>query len=86
VNALGAERGVIRLVPESLSPASASLLRGALGGGDESFLEACHQSAGGNPLLLHELARVLADEGIAPDAAHAGCCARSLRRASRERC
>ncbi|MGW3140961.1 ATP-binding protein [Streptomyces sp. NPDC001139] len=37
---------------------------------DEAFAAACHQATGGNPLLLHTLARTLADEHLTPSAAN----------------
>ncbi|MDN5918158.1 MAG: AAA family ATPase [Pseudonocardia sp.] len=41
-------------------------------GADPAFTTACRAATGGNPLLLHELARALAAEGARPDAAHLG--------------
>ncbi|MFJ9752739.1 helix-turn-helix transcriptional regulator [Streptomyces chartreusis] len=38
---------------------------------DLTFVEACHQASGGNPLLLRELARTLTAEGIAASAENA---------------
>lgn len=35
---------------------------------DPSFVAACHAATGGNPFLLHELARSMAARAIAPDA------------------
>lgn len=37
----------------------------------DSFAAACHQATAGNPLLLHELLKTLALQGVKPDAAHA---------------
>ena len=60
----------IRLGPLSTS-AAAQLVGERLGdGGDEAFGAACHVVTGGNPLLLHELLKTLAVEGVKPDAAH----------------
>ena len=36
-----------------------------------SFVEACHRTTGGNPLLLRQLLRALEVEGVRPDASHA---------------
>jgi DNA-binding CsgD family transcriptional regulator len=57
--------------PSALSPAAAAeLTRAELGEhAAESFCLACHRTTGGNPLLLRELLRTLAAEGVAPDAA-----------------
>lgn len=53
--------------PDSLSlDATVTFLRGRLSEAAEpSFCSACHSATGGNPLLLSELARALALEGIA---------------------
>jgi DNA-binding CsgD family transcriptional regulator len=60
----------IRLGPLSTS-AAARLVGERLGdGGDDVFGAACHAVTGGNPLLLHELLKTLAIEGVRPDAAH----------------
>ena len=39
---------------------------------DDGFASACHAATGGNPLLLHELLRALAAEGVEPTVANAG--------------
>jgi DNA-binding CsgD family transcriptional regulator len=39
---------------------------------EEAFATACHEATGGNPLLLDELLKGLAAEGIEPSAAQAG--------------
>ncbi|MFD6826869.1 ATP-binding protein [Streptomyces sp. NPDC060085] len=38
---------------------------------DKAFVTACHAATGGNPLLLHALARTIADEHLEPTAANA---------------
>ena len=50
--------------------ASATLVRERLGEGAESFVDACHRMTSGNPLLLRQLLRALADEGVPPDVSH----------------
>lgn len=35
------------------------------------FADACHRTTAGNPLLLHQLLRALAADGVRPDASHA---------------
>lgn len=50
--------------------ATATLVTERLGRGAESFVAACHRMTSGNPLLLRQLLRALADEGVPPDAAH----------------
>ncbi|MFF3403990.1 AAA family ATPase [Streptomyces sp. NPDC002659] len=54
------------LQPHPLSAqATAGLLEQTLpGGADPPFAAACHQATGGNPLLLHELARTLTAENV----------------------
>ncbi|GAA1015985.1 LuxR family transcriptional regulator [Acrocarpospora pleiomorpha] len=39
---------------------------------DGGFLAACHESTGGNPLLLSQLVTALRSEGVRPDAGHVG--------------
>jgi DNA-binding CsgD family transcriptional regulator len=70
VDALLAEAGEWTLHPAALSAAgSATLVAQRLGdGADPMFCAACHRDTGGNPLLLRELIRALAAEGIAPAA------------------
>ncbi|MEU3282297.1 helix-turn-helix transcriptional regulator [Streptomyces antibioticus] len=65
--------GVQVLRPGPLSEqAAAALLEDALPARppDKEFVTACYQASGGNPLLLRELARTVAAEGIAPTAAN----------------
>ncbi len=38
---------------------------------DTPFQQATHKATGGNPLLLHELVKTMAAEGVPPDAGHA---------------
>jgi hypothetical protein len=58
---------IIRLGP--LSEAGASeLLRDSLPEADPVFCATCHEQTGGNPLLLRELVRAIATEGLAPTA------------------
>jgi len=53
-------------------PAASVLLQEQLGGqADPAFALACHTAAGGNPLLLQELARAASAAGVAPAAANA---------------
>src|SRR5262249_53802071 len=57
---------VIRPAPLT-SEAAASVVREALSSAaDDDFCEACRQETGGNPLLLRELVRVVATEGLVP--------------------
>ena len=50
----------------------ADLVRRRLGGEPApGFVEACHRTTGGNPLLLRQLLRALEAEGVVPDAAYA---------------
>jgi DNA-binding CsgD family transcriptional regulator len=60
----------IRLRPAPLSlDASATLVREHLdASAAPAFCEACHHASGGNPLLLTELLRAVASEGLEPDA------------------
>lgn len=64
---------VRHLVPSPLSlDAAAMLLAEELERQpDPDFVAACHEMSGGNPFLLHELARHLLAQGIDPTAAHA---------------
>ncbi len=59
---------VLRL--HSLSTAAVGVLVGSSLAGDAApeFGAACHHSTGGNPLLVHELLRELAAEGVLPTA------------------
>jgi DNA-binding CsgD family transcriptional regulator len=54
------EDGTIELVRDRLAQEA-----------DGAFCAACHRATGGNPLLLQELVKTLADERIRPDAARA---------------
>jgi DNA-binding CsgD family transcriptional regulator/RecA/RadA recombinase len=45
---------------------SAELLRATLPDADAAFCATCHEQTAGNPLLLRELARAIATEGLAP--------------------
>ncbi|TDB82682.1 LuxR C-terminal-related transcriptional regulator [Micromonospora sp. KC721] len=60
--------------PGPLSPAGAAAVLGAIFGTrpDDDFVAACHQSTGGSPLLLTELARSCLEHDIAPVAGSAG--------------
>lgn len=70
----GAETlGFSSLVPDRVQPGplsehgSAQLVRRELSGeADPAFCRSCHAASGGNPLLLTELLRTLAREGIPP--------------------
>ena len=67
--ALDSSVKVIR--PAPLSPeAAGALVRERLGEGADSFVEVCHRMTSGNPLLLRQLLRALADEGVTPDLSH----------------
>ena len=62
-----------RLTPHALSPAAAgALLAGELKREpEEAFAATCHEVSGGNPFLLHELARTIASHAISPSAEQA---------------
>jgi DNA-binding CsgD family transcriptional regulator len=64
----------IEIRPRPLSvDAAAALVHKRLGGdAAPAFSAACHAATGGNPLLLEELLKALAVEGVQPDAAHIG--------------
>ena len=59
--------------PAALSAAATTtLVRARLGeDADQAFADACHETTGGNPLLVGQLLAALADERVTPDAAHA---------------
>jgi DNA-binding SARP family transcriptional activator len=68
---LAGNESVVVLRPEPLSEAgTATLVAERLGRAAEAFVAACHRMTSGNPLLLRQLLRALADEGVPPDAAH----------------
>ncbi|MHA6783056.1 helix-turn-helix transcriptional regulator [Pseudonocardia saturnea] len=70
LDALRAESDVLRPVPLSRD-ATATLARTMLGAGvDPDFEAACHDVAGGNPMLLGALLRSLRAAGVTPSAAH----------------
>jgi DNA-binding CsgD family transcriptional regulator len=56
--------------PGALSPPAAALLVRELLGPDaeDAFCAACHETTGGNPLLLRQLVSALASEGVPPRA------------------
>jgi DNA-binding CsgD family transcriptional regulator len=62
-----------RLTPRPLSPAAAAALLAAELGEqpDGAFAATCHEVSGGNPFLLHELARTVAVQAISPSAEQA---------------
>lgn len=49
---------------------TAALVTDRLGRGADVFVATCHRMTSGNPLLLRQLLRALADQGVPPDAAH----------------
>ncbi|WP_210428928.1 BTAD domain-containing putative transcriptional regulator [Nocardioides eburneiflavus] len=49
---------------------TAALVTDRLGRGADAFVTTCHRMTSGNPLLLRQLLRALADQGVPPDAAH----------------
>ena len=60
------------LRPQPLSAAAAAtLVRDRLSGADDAFVETCHRTTSGNPLLLRQLVRALESEGVPPDVVHA---------------
>jgi DNA-binding CsgD family transcriptional regulator len=63
-----------RILPGPLSRAALpALIERRLGGlPDDAFAAACHEATGGNPLLLDELLKGLAAEGVEPRADRAG--------------
>ncbi len=70
---LAAEEAVSELELDPLDRAGVQALieRGLGASPDAAFLEACALSTGGNPFFITELARVVANAGIEPDAEHA---------------
>lgn len=71
---LALQPGAITLELSPLSPGSVRrLVQDRMGRhADEQFCAACHEACAGNPLLLHELLRVLVKNGVQPYAAQAG--------------
>ena len=68
---LAADESVSVLRPGPLSAqGTAALVTDRLGRGAEPFVAACHRMTSGNPLLLRQLLRALADEGVPPDTSH----------------
>ena len=68
---LVADETVTVVRPEPLSEqGTATLVADRLGRGADSFVATCHRMTSGNPLLLRQLLRALADQGVPPDAAH----------------
>jgi DNA-binding CsgD family transcriptional regulator len=57
---------VIRPAPLSVEVATVFLRERLSASADETFCAACHAETGGNPLLLRELVRAIADEGLVP--------------------
>jgi DNA-binding CsgD family transcriptional regulator len=57
---------VIRPAPLSVEAATAFLRERLTANADETFCAACHAETAGNPLLLRELVRAIADEGLVP--------------------
>ncbi len=49
---------------------TAELVTDRLGRGADAFVATCHRMTSGNPLLLRQLLRALADQGVPPDTAH----------------
>lgn len=68
---LAADEAISVLRPAPLSEeATATLVSDRLGRGAEAFIAACHRMTSGSPLLLRQLLRALADQGVPPDVAH----------------
>jgi DNA-binding SARP family transcriptional activator/DNA-binding CsgD family transcriptional regulator len=59
------------LQPQGLSAAAAgTVVRERLAAADEAFIQTCHRTTSGNPLLLRQLVRALESEGVPPDVLH----------------
>jgi ATP/maltotriose-dependent transcriptional regulator MalT len=59
------------LQPQGLSTAAAgTLVRERLSAADDAFVQTCHRTTSGNPLLLRQLVRALESEGVPPDVLH----------------
>jgi DNA-binding CsgD family transcriptional regulator len=56
----------IRPAPLSVEAATVVLRENLSASADETFCAACHSETAGNPLLLRELVRAIADEGLVP--------------------
>ena len=68
---LVADEMVIVVRPAPLTEeGTAALVADRLGRGADAFVTTCHRMTSGNPLLLRQLLRALADQGVPPDAAH----------------
>jgi predicted ATPase len=68
---LVADEAVDLLRPQPLTEqGTAALVTDRLGRGADAFVATCHRMTSGNPLLLRQLLRALADQGVPPDAAH----------------
>ncbi len=66
------EPSVTVLRPHPLSAEGAgTLVRDRLSGADDAFVDVCHRTTSGNPLLLRQLVRALESEGVIPDVVHA---------------
>ena len=67
-DALRADPAATRMELRALSPSAAHRLVAEIfeTAPDRSFVRACHEVSGGNPLLLTELARSLAGDGVMP--------------------
>ncbi len=74
VGELAGDRLTVSIRPRPLSESSAASLVGQrlTGGVATVFARACHSATGGNPLLLDELLKALAAEGVRPTAANVG--------------
>jgi DNA-binding CsgD family transcriptional regulator/tetratricopeptide (TPR) repeat protein len=57
---------VIRPAPLSVEAATVVLRQSLSPNADETFCAVCHAETAGNPLLLRELIRAIADEGLVP--------------------
>ncbi len=59
------------LRPQPLSArATGTLVQERLGAAADAFVETCHRTTSGNPLLLRQLLRALEAEGVRPDVSH----------------
>jgi DNA-binding CsgD family transcriptional regulator len=57
----------VRPGPLSLEAVTELVRARLLRDGDAAFCAACHDATGGNPLMLHELLKAMAAEGVSPD-------------------